>query len=121
MGIYGTIFRKLTGKEKKPKTKKRKKMAKRKLTTDEKIARRKRITEAFKKAGTQISKYSGGKPTVRVKAKPTTPPAPTKTQPGINFWNSQIDMGFIKPTGKQLVIGGTATIIGGALIYRALK
>ena len=120
MGIYGTIFRKLTGKEKKPKTKKRKTMAKKKIKiSPEKKAK---ILAGLKKVGGQVVKYSSGKPTVKVTTKKTvTPPTPTEKKEAVNFWNSPIDMGFIKPTGKQLVIGGSTTLIGGALLYKTFK
>lgn len=119
MGIYKTIFKKITGAsgQAKTKTKKSKKMAKTKLTPEQKQARRQRILAGLKKVGGQVTKYSGGKPTVRVKPAPL----PTKTAPATSFWNDTIDLGFIKPTGKQLVIGGTGTAIGIYALYRILK
>ena len=125
MGIYKKIFQKLTGREDKPK-KKRLKMATtatpkkqrkpifKKLTPEQK----KKALEAFKKAAGTVVKYSGGKPQVKVKA---APQPKQEKQPGVNFWNNKIDMGFIQPTGKQLVIGtATAAVIGG-LAYKTLK
>lgn len=124
MGIYKKIFQKLTGRENKPK-KKRLKMATtptqkktrkpifKKLTPEQK----KKALEAFKKASGTIIKYSGGKPQVKVKAAPT----PKETTDKVNFWDSTIDMGFIKPTGKQLVIGGTAAALIGGMAYKSLR
>lgn len=117
MGIYSAIFRKITGNEKKPKQK-RKTMARKKLLSPEQKAK---IVAGIKKGAGNVIKYSAGKPTVKVKAKPAPKKAPTKTVPAKNFWNDKIDMGFIKPTGKQLVIGASVTVVGGALIYRAVK
>lgn len=118
MGIYKKIFQKITGKDKKPKTKNRRTMAKRKKLSPEAKAK---IIAGIKKGAGTIVKYGSGKPKVKVTAKKPTPPAPTKKQPASNFWNDTIDMGIIKPTGKQLVIGGTATAVGGYLIYRAFR
>jgi len=124
MGIYGAIFKKILGKDKdqtkKRKKTKTKKMGKTKLTAEQKQARRQKILGGLKKVGSQVMKYQGGKPTVKVTAK-KSPPVKTETAPATNFWTDEIDMKFIKPTGKQLVIGGSAVLIGGALLYKAFK
>lgn len=121
MGIYGAIFKKIAGAvstDKKSKTKKRKKMAKTKLTPEQKQARRAKILGGLKKVSGAVQKYSGGKPTVRVK------PAPVQKQqtaPATSFWTDKIDMGFIKPTGTQAVIGGTIILGVGAFVVSKLR
>lgn len=123
MGIYKKIFQKITGKDKptkrrktmatkKPATKTRKPIFK-KLTPEQK----KKALEAFKKGTGAILKYTeGGK-----KPKVTVKPATGGTAPKKNFWSDTIDLGFIKPTGTQLVIGTTAAALIGGVAYKALK
>jgi hypothetical protein len=44
----------------------------------------------------------------------------TPTKPGTpktDFWNDKIDLGFIAPTGKELVGGA----VGAALLYKIIK
>lgn len=122
MGIYKKIFQKITGKEKP--SKKRKPMAKtttpkkrkpifKKLTPEQK----KKALEAFKKGSGAILKYTeGGK-----KPKVTVKPAPGTPAPARNFWTDTIDMGFIKPTGTQLVVGGTAAAVLGGIAYKSFS
>lgn len=122
MGIYKKIFQKITGKEKP--SKKRKPMAKtttpkkrkpifKKLTPEQK----KKALEAFKKGTGAIIKYTeGGK-----KPKVTVKPAPGEKTPAPNFWSKKIDLGFIQPTGTQLVVGGTAAALLGGMAYKSMR
>lgn len=124
MGIYKKIFQKITGKDKP--TKRRKTMAT-KTTTPKKRKpifkkltpeQKKKALEAFKKGTGAILKYTeGGK-----KPKVTVKPAPgEKTPPAQNFWNKKIDLGFIQPTGTQLVVGGTAAALLGGMAYKSFR
>lgn len=131
MGIYKKIFQKLTGKEKPKKSRKMKrprteaekkeraqsmKAAKKKKPVFKKLSpeQKAKALELFKKASGEIIKYSGGKPKVTVK------PA-DKKQAASNFWTDTIDLGFIKPTGTQLVVGGTAAALLGAAVYKGTR
>ena len=120
--IYKNIFNKITGKDsqKKRRTKKlkskpmAKKQRKKKLSPEQKD----KIQAGIRRRAGEVIKYGAGKPTVKLK--PAPKPAPKK-QPAANFWTDTVDLGIIKPTGKQLVIGAGVTIIGGAIAYKAFK
>lgn len=119
--IYKNIFNKLTGKEspKKQRRQNRKKLQpmatrqRRKLLSPEQKAK---ILAGIKKgAGAIIQTQTKQKKVIKTKPK-TPPPAPAA-----NFWTDTIDLGIIKPTGKQLTIGTGVTIAAAAIAYKAFK
>lgn len=148
--IYKNIFNKITGKEKpKRKTMARKKLLSPQQKANILAKIKSGAGKIIKTQGTAYAQKFGltpatarptvtrtavkvpkPPPTVKVKpmpikkVKPVSKPAPKPAPiviPEKNFWKDRIDMGFIKPTGTQLVIGGTATVIGGALLIKAIR
>lgn len=138
--FYKKIFSKVTGNKQKPKNK----------TMGKKLSpeKKKKIFSQIKKGvGTIYNKIGStektARPTVaRTAVKVPTPPAKSKIKPlpikkvkpvskpapkqsivvpEKNFWKDRIDMGIIKPTGTQLVVGGTATVIAGSLLVNHLR
>lgn len=144
--IYKKIFNKATGKEKP----KQKTMARKKLLSPEQkkniLAKIKSgAGTIYSKAGStpKTAKPAIARPTVArtaiktpkppVKVKPklikkvnpvkkTVPTLkPSVTPPKESFWTKQYDWKFFKPTGFQIVAGGTATVILGGLAVKAIR
>lgn len=116
MGIYKKIFQAITGsaqgQTKKRQTKNRKPMPTTKTKRRIKLspAAKENIRGAARKIATAYLS-----PTQKTAAKPTPKKTPAPPAPKENFWNKKYNWGFIQPTGKQIAIGGTATLVLGGL------
>jgi hypothetical protein len=91
--------------------KKRKKLTLKRLTPEQK----EKAIKAFRKGAGTVLKYTEGGKAPKIKI--VTPEGREKA-PKPNFWTREIDLGFIKPTGGQLVAGGAAAAVIGAALFK---